>query len=340
MQPTSSHEYRIAPELQRCCWYVIFGALTIGAIAYWLMQVLPNQAAPNIARPIALVALAVAFAAVPLRWKLRIDADGIFRRLLVGWSFWSWYDLSSGRISKRHPYTLYDPARPWWNRKLRLNYMDSDETHEVFTVINTHYQLPPAPDLPDRLTIKYGFRGSATVDHRGIQIADRNMPSDYAWHEVRGLQITRMEPKRRDFVSLQIILPDRELELKLVTHQGGTSPTWRGATPEVINEYLMQKVSADRVEVAISGRPLIGREQIERKLNEVKAAVRNLRIMTAVFSPLLVGCLIWMAVADGVLKAIAIGALMVVYPGSVMIYSYRQQRQKASQLAERLGAAG
>ena len=89
--------------------------------------------------------------AIPLRWKLRVDQDGVSRRLFFRWDVWRWTDLASGQILKLHPYTLCDPNRVWWRRKLRLGYMDSGDIEEVISVINTHYQLPPPPDVPETL---------------------------------------------------------------------------------------------------------------------------------------------------------------------------------------------
>ncbi len=60
------------------------------------------------------------------------------------------------------------------------------------------------------------------------------------WGEVRRVYVTRPDPVRRDFTHLPVLLPGMEIEWKLVTHQGGTTPTWRGATAEEIHEMLFR----------------------------------------------------------------------------------------------------
>ena len=125
-----------------------------------------------------------------------------------------------------------------------------------------------------------------------------------------------------------IKFPDQEIELQLVSHQGGTSPAWRGGTPEKINELLHQKLPADRIRVSIVGEPLARREQIERKLRQVEGTKRQLAIMIYVFTPLLVGMFVWTAIADGVIKALAMMVFGLVPTGALfgwMYVSFTQQ---------------
>ena len=103
--------------------------------------------------------------------------------------------------------------------------------------INTHYRLPSPPQLPDDLEIRYGFRRSARFDAKGIQLQTAGQIGVYLWSDVHCVHITRMDPVRRDFRSLEIALPDREIELKLISHEYGASPSWRGATAEVVNGF-------------------------------------------------------------------------------------------------------
>ena len=177
-------------------------------------------------------------AIVPLRWSLRIDDQGIGRRFLFRWDVWSWADISSGRIEKRHPYTLVDPKCPWWRRKLSLEYMTRADISHTMEVINTYYQLPTAPQVPDILEIKYGAfrRRLARFDSKGVHLQGGRDMRQYLWSEVRRVHVTRMDPLRHDFKSLELVLPDREIELKLVSTQYGTHPSWSGATGEAVDK--------------------------------------------------------------------------------------------------------
>lgn len=339
MRPTPCHEYRIAGELRRCCWYTILGAFALAAVFFWIARFVQNRGPVDIFVGCVLFALLAAAMVVPLGWKIRVDQHGISRRLFFRWDLWPWAALASGRVSKLHPFTLHDPERPWWRRRLRLGCMASSDIQEVISMVNTHYKLPPPPSIPGRLAIKYGFRRSATFDANGIHLIIRDMPHDYLWRDLRDIHITRMDPLRRDFKSLVITLPDQELELKRVTHQGGTSPTWRGATAEELNEFLFQFVPPDCIHISIAGHELAKREHIERKLEETKKRTREFVIMMVVFLPLILGLLVWMAIDDGIWKATVMGAMFVVFPGSVMFFHYRAQCKEISNLMDLLNNA-
>jgi len=105
---------RIMPELRRSAYYVLAAGVPLALVAYWV--------AADIGK-MGFVFLLCMTMIVPIRWALRIDNQGIARRLLFRWDVWTWADFSSGRIEKRHPHTLVDPERPWWRRKLSLEYM-------------------------------------------------------------------------------------------------------------------------------------------------------------------------------------------------------------------------
>ena len=330
------HEYRIAGELRRCCWYGILSAFPLAAAFFVNARFVQNRGPVDVFVGCVLYALLVAAMVVPLRWRVRIDQHGISRRLLFRWDLWPWAALASGRVRKLHPFTLHDPERPWWRRRLRLGCMASSDIQEVIAMVNTHYKLPPPPDIPAALTIKYAFRCSAAFDRNGIHLMIRDIPHNYLWRDLRDVHIVRMDPLRRDFKSLVITLPDQEIKLKLVTHEGGTSPSWRGATAEELNEYLLQCVPADCIHVSIAGQQLAKREYIERQLEEAKKSTRAFAIMMVVFFPLILGLLVWMAMDDGIWKAAVMGAMCVVCPGSVMVFLYRAQCKQISELMDSL----
>ena len=214
--------------------------------------------------------------------------------------------------------------------------MAPGDIQDVISRVNTRYKLPTPPDVAATLTIKYGFRRIATFDHNGIHVTVRDASHEYLWEDLHEIHIARMDPLRRDFKSLVITLPDHEIELKLFTHQGGTSPTWRGATAEEVNEYLIQFVSPDRIHISIVGQQPTRREHIEKALTEAKKRMKEFSIMFVVFIPLIIGALLWMAIADGVLKAALMAAVLPIYPGSVIVFIYLQHRKKISELIESL----
>ena len=285
------------------------------------------------------VALIVAGAAVGLRWRLRIDEHGIARRLIRSWDRWEWADLATGRVQKRHSLTLYDPQRPWWRRTLRLDLMASEHTQEVVSAINAHYKLPPPPDVPETVTIKYGFRRSVTFDTDGIHLRPGGRVREYTWRELRAVHIVRMDPLRRDFASLLIELPDEEIELTLITHQGGTSPTWRGASAEEFNEFLFQSPAADRIHVTIGGNPLSKPTHIRYELEKAEKNRREMVIGACIVVPVMIVALVGLAIEKGLFKAILMSTMSALLLGPMFWYTLRRQTKQIQDLQEMLEAA-
>lgn len=332
MGRTSCHQYRLAPELRRSCWYVIVGAMVLIPVFYWVARFVQLRGPVDVAVGCSLFGLLGASMFVPLRWRVRLDQHGVSRRLLFRWDLWSWSTLASGRVDKLHPFRLHDPHRPWWRRRLALSYLASGDLQEVIAKINAHYKLPPPPELEDTLTFKYGFRRQATFDRSGLQLMVHQRHRAYAWRDVREVHITRMDPLRRDFASVVITLPDEELELKLFTHQGGTSPTWRGATAEEINEFLLQFVHTDRIHISIAGQPLTKLAHIEKQLSKKEQETRQLTTAMVVIVVLVLGLIVWTAFTHGLLLAAAVGAKFTLFPGTLLFYVYRERRAEISRL--------
>jgi hypothetical protein len=331
MQSAPFREYRIAPEFRRCCWYGIIGVAVLGGVLCWVARFVQNRPI-NVAIVCAPFVLLVAALTLALRWRLSVDSHGIARRRFFRWDLWTWADLASGRIRKLHPYALVDPNRPWWSRKLRFDYLAGDQVRAVVAAINTHYQLPPPPKAPESLTIKYGFRRTATLDRNGVQLLVRGTPHTYLWHEIRGVHITRMDPVRRDFKSLEIAIPDQEIELALVTTQYGTNPTWRGATSEEISEFLVRHLAPDRIDTSIVSEPLKRREDIEKKLKAARSAQRQMAIVLAVVLPLMIGVFVSMAINESVVKAIVMGVFAFSVFGPAFAYIYRSHGKQIDEL--------
>lgn len=253
---------------------------------------------------------------------LSLDSRGMTRRRFFLRDFWAWDDFASGRIRKLHPYTLLDPNRPWWRRKLNLGYLAESDIQEVLAAVNTHYQLPPPPELPESLTIKYGFRRSASLDRNGVLLTVRGVPYVYMWHEIRNVHITRMDPLRRDFKSLEIEFPDRTIELKLVSTQGGVNPTWRGAIAEEINEFLFHHLAANQIDTSMVGEPFKRRSHIEKKLKAAKNERRQFRIVMTFYLLASIGIFAGAAITEGVLRAVALASLVAIPTAPLLVFAW------------------
>jgi hypothetical protein len=330
--------YRIAPEYRRCLIYCLLAIPLWGALAIWLPQ---PRAQGGLAEQVILVALlsVVGLALLaPLVWRLDIGQRGITRRRLWGCDHWSWADFASGTIEKHDRFTLRAPMRPWWRRRLRLNYLAAADRQQLLDRINVHYRLPPAPQLPESITIRYAWKREATFDAGGIHQLVRGQPRKVLWNEVIRLRITRLEPFRRDFSSLQLYLPDEKLTLRIVSHQAGRSPSWRGPEAEVIAEFLLRYMPPDRVDVDIDGERPSRRQDVTEMLAETRSRKRAFRTWIAVYAALLLAVIVWMAVDQGALKALFHASYVAILFVPV-IWSFDQQtRHQIAQLEQWLAS--
>jgi len=251
---------------------------------------------------------------------------------LLWWDLWRWSDLASGRVHKRHPHTLYDPERSWRQRKLRLGYMAASDIREVVSIVNRHYRLPPPPEVPERLTVKYGFRHSVTFDAQGIQALGGGEAKAYTWNEVRRVRVTRMDPVRRDFWMLVIVLPDQEIILP-------RDSLWN-STPEEINETLVRHVSPDRIDTYIAGERLTKRQDIERELElATKKARWASAVLVACMLTILIGALVIAMGGANVLGAMRMGGLPIIAFTPVFLLMWRAERKRIDELNRWLRAA-
>jgi hypothetical protein len=338
-------EFRTDPGFRRICWCVLFTLQVFIGLFYFIDQIAQGRLAndpsmkPSILVYVILLAYACAIV-IPLRWKLRIDEQGLKRRWLFRWDSWTWNDIASGRVQKLHPHTLLDPDRPWWRRKLELGYMSHDHIQIVFKAINAYYRLPEAPEVPDLLKVKYGSRHSATFDGDGIHLHMTGTEKAYSWLDVLNVSIVRMDTLRRDFNSLQIVLPDEEIKLK---HISITHPSWRGATSEVINEFLYRCVPTEKINVTIpiAGPETPNREQIERKLKELKKANRRMRIPIPACLILVIAVLAWrIGISPDFPDAMAfvMGGMMCFGMGSVVVAAHLEIRANIKKLKNQLNS--
>ncbi len=329
--------YRIDPQYRRCCWYMLGSMPLVQGVAAAVGKYTDLKPA-NVVMGCLLLALIASALAWPLSWRLRVDARGIARGRLFWWDHWTWQDLASGRVRKEHPFILHDPARPWWRRRLTLGYLTEGDQRALVSLINEHYRLPPPPALSDSLTIRYGHRRIAVLDSRSIRINDRGRLQDYSWRDVRQAHITRVDPLRRDFSRLVIELPDREIELQILSPNGHATPSWRGAGAEVVNEFLLRHLPSERVETHLVGEPPARRSSIERDLRRAERSEREYRSILWLFGA---SMLIWTGYAAldrsfGLVRALAMTAIGTIIFVPVITHLERLARRRVEQLRHAL----
>lgn len=147
----------------------------------------------------------------------------------------------------------------------------------MVAAINAHYRLPPPPELPQSLTIRTGFRARAILDAAGLRTVARGRDRFYRWEEVQRLLIERHDALRRDFVTLEIVLPDGALELSHIHHDAGRpTATWQGPSAEEISEFLLRCLPADKIETGILGEPAPGFALRQKRLAKLRTTQRAL----------------------------------------------------------------
>lgn len=332
MAALSYREYRLAPEYRRCCWYVLAAVPILAAMSCLVGHFVHQHSPVKIGGILAFFVLLAGAMVYALLWRVRVDADGITTSPSLS-DTWTWEDLASGRIVKQYPYTLYDPERPGWRRRLRLEYLANDDLKQLFWLINIYYQLPPAPDIPTAITIKYGFRREATFDGDGIRLTVRGTTQKYAWADVQHLYIVRLDPLRRDFARLVLKVPDHEIEVGPATQQ---YYSLGGATSEKVNGFLLNHVPPERISIILAGDELKEPVELERRIEQARKAIKQHTIFGGLFALTVVGVAAWFAVNNGPIAAAAMAALLAIYPGLLVVAVHLLNRRGLAEREARL----
>lgn len=304
--------YKLAPEWRRCCCYVMVGAFVFAPLSTWSGLIVGEHSPAAVIGFSSSSALAaVAWCWVSLRWRLQVGENGLARRRLLRWDWWTWHDFESGRVCKAPGYVLRHAARSRWSRRLNLSLLAPEDRKQVFAAINAHYRLPAPPPVPETLKLRWGFRREAVLDAAGLRLSFSGVEQVFRWDEVRQILIVRDEPLRRDFQRVDIDVPDPAFQVSLRLGPDGSS--WKGATAEEINEFLHQHAPPDKIEVAIAGdyasSPVLrGKTLAELKARRKQNSDWRLAVVPAVIV-LLIAPVIFV-VSEGLVKGLVLAALM------------------------------
>jgi hypothetical protein len=293
----------MAPEYRRSVVYVLIGLVVLTLVARWANQFRPPENRPD-PRVVAAIATVMAVAAGSLlRWRLRVDGRGIARRRLVGWHLFGWDELASGRVSEGvYTGSYVFPDRPFWNRTLSLGMIPEADRNAIQALILRVWVRPPEPEIPPELAFRFFFRNIARLGPGVLTIVHRGEEHRYAWGEVRALKIRRSERARRDFSSLELVLPDRTVTLRVVIDHGRANPSWSRVKgqpkpdPVTVAAALLAYVPRDRVVItSLSEPPLTLAEWDDRYtlLEKKEKELTSLRRVFWVALPFLLACCFW-----------------------------------------------
>jgi hypothetical protein len=271
-RPLEPMVFQMRAEFRRSAVYVLVAIALIPAIRWALRGVLPpSDGEPwRTLIPCALLALvpAAAFA-----WRLRIDSSGIARRRLWIWDLWPWEQFEQGKVLdvEDESTVFLLKEKPLWARKLELALLEDADRERIESIIDRLW-VRPALELPAELSLRYGFRKMALIARDGLLLRERGEELRFGWNEVKALRIRRRDHRRRDFKSLDLVLPDRIVTFSVRRDNGQLIRTWSGtdgcATPtaECLAAVLERMIPANRVLVtSLSDAPLTLGEWQDRR---------------------------------------------------------------------------
>ena len=242
-------------EFRRCAVYALIGAVLLPVTRWALRDFLPPK--PGEPWPVLVLCSVLSIAAIAiLRWRLRIDSTGIARRRLFAWDVWPWQAFEQGKVLdvEGTSTTYILPEKPFWARKLTLDLLDDSDRVCVEAPILA-LRRRPTLELPNELAVRLGFRKEVLIAPGGLLVNEAGEETRFRWAEVHALRISRFDRRRRDFKSLDVLLPDRTLTFSVRLHDGQAIRSWSaargGETPsaEILAALLERFISRERVQV-------------------------------------------------------------------------------------------
>jgi hypothetical protein len=330
-------------ELRRSAIYVPIGLVPIAALRWGMPQWFPPATSSPWFAVVAMTILAVGPLAV-FQWRLRVDSSGIARRRLFRWDLWPWEAFEQGKVldAEGEPTTYILREKPFWARKLGLSLLEDTDQARVAAIIDRLRVRRPL-ELPSELALRYGFRKEVVITPGGLLVRDRGQEIRYRWRDVQTLRICRRDRGRRDFRSLEIVLPDRVVKLLLQQNQGNASRSWSKtgglATPdaETLAAVLERSISPERVRIISLTDPPRTIEEWKDRREMLAKRSRSLTSLRRIFCAagilmLLVPLMdyrrgIFAVVGMTIVCALAIGSFFL-----VLLYLERDHREDVAKL--------
>ena len=172
----------------------------------------------------------------------------------------------------------------------------------------------------------------------GIDLTIGRRQRLYAWSEIRRVHITRMDLMRRDFVGLEVFMPDCEICLGLPGDRTGFTIRV-GATDEEINEILHAYLPAERIDVDVRGGCPAKREDAERALAEQRKSLRATRTVRRIYLLALAGLTVWAATGADLLSALTFVVLLVaisVVLGATLWFEDRDTHERIAAIEKQI----
>jgi hypothetical protein len=279
-------ELRLAPEYRRCAAYVavaftVLAATTVGLT--WLA--LNNASWPKVLSGLAVFATAmVLLIAITVRYQLRIDQQGVWRRRFFRWDLWPWEAFEQGRIRHgKYGDQLTNPEKSWYWRTISASLLGEADRIAYEAVVGRYRVPPPPPELPDDVDFKYGLRARLELSREGVRLRAHQHEDGQLvpWKDVVRAEVVRFSHDRPDFSILELHLPASKRPVRLTHYKG--QPKWTGADAVVIALYLRRHLGDHRFLVtALRGAPADVAEA-DRRLARLAEHERQRQRMSRLF---------------------------------------------------------
>lgn len=292
----------LLPELRRSALWGIAGLLLIASVIFFVQ---PPQWRGQFERSCA--AAVLVFAAIWLSQyllsRIKVDEDGISKRVLWWWTLWPWEAFEAGRIHQGiAQYGYLFPGLPWWSQRIELSLLSPENSKEIDALIKSIWQPPNAGPLPEQLEInfKWPMSQKLLLSPDRITISKKHHQAEYLWRDVREVVIWRLERGRQDFRELHLQLPDHDFVLRRRLHQGSEVVNWTGASSEEVSRYIMDHTPSERFhDFALTGESSshseveVRKSRIEKELHSLIKSRRSMLVFTIVSIPLVFAVLPW-----------------------------------------------
>jgi hypothetical protein len=249
-RPPASRQYYLQRGLRRAA---LWGAVGIGVIvcAVWIRDAagLRPPKSPGLGGATLIFILPALFIAQYLLTRVRVNEEGIHRRILWWWDLWPWEAFTDGQVSQGvYVHGYRHAGKPFWAQRLELSALEPEAAKEIDALIKRLWTPPTLPDCPETLviSIKGPGRRTITLTQDGIMYSHRNENTSCRWADLPMVRFWRLEPDRTDFRRVIFRLADRDIQLRQFPNRGQESRTWLGPTAEVVSMFVL--MHAERVE--------------------------------------------------------------------------------------------
>jgi hypothetical protein len=224
------------------------------------------------------LACAVALLALTIRFRLRIDEHGIWRRRLIRWDLWPWEAFEQGRVRHgKFGNQLIYAEKPWCWRTISASFMGEADRAAFEDIVRKYQVPPPRPELPEVVTLRCGLLRRVELSAEGVRAGPADREGELIrWSNVGRAEVVRAIHDRPDFVTLTLHLPARTKLVRLSRREG---QNWRGPDAEVIALYLQRHLDDSRFEVTALRGPPADAAEADRRLARLDRDERQYRLI-------------------------------------------------------------